>query len=347
MISLKGIEKVFNSGNNVIHALKDVSLEIEQGEIFGIIGRPGAGKSTLARCMNLLERPSAGSVIIDQCPMTALGNEGLRVARQKIGVLTKVPYLLSSRTVYENIALSLEFVGAEKSTIEQTVNSLIATLGLSDKAKAYPNALNNSQKQKVALARTLAQKPKVLICDEITQHIDLKSSHALFQLLRELNEEQKLTIVYITQDLDILKPICNRIAILHQGEIVEQGTLLNIFVNPNSMIAKEMVKSATRLEMPAVLRRRLRANRADNLNPVLRISFLGPSAQEPLIAQVIQQFALTLHIIQAHLETIHSQTLGIMVAEMAGKEDNIQKAIEFLETKGLHIEVLGYVPRST
>lgn len=344
MISLKGIEKVYNTGTNVTHALKNISLDIEAGEMFGIVGRSGSGKTTLARCMNLLERPTAGSVIIDNCPITALGAEGLRLARQKIGFLTKYPYLLSSRNVYENVALPLEFAGQRKSEIKQIVGSLLSSLNLSE--NAYPAELSLSQKQKVALARSLAQKPKVLICDDASLQLDLRSSTAFFQQLRDLNEDQKLTVLYITHDIDTVKPLCQRIAILHQGEIVEQGTLPSVFVNPSSNIAKEMVKAATRSEIPSSLRRRLRGESREGFNPVVRMSFLGPSAQEPLIAYIIQQFALTLHIIQAHLENIHSETLGIMIVEMTGHKENIQKSIDFLESKDLHVEVLGYVPRS-
>lgn len=346
MISLKGIEKVYNSGNSVTHALKDISLDIQPGEIFGIVGRAGSGKSTLARCMNLLERPSSGTISIDNCPIMSLGAEGLRVARQKMGVLTKQPFLLSSRTVAKNIALPLEFSNTPKADIQKNVDTVLSTLGLKNEAHFFPDDLTFSQKQKVSLARTLVLKPKVLLCDDTALHLDVKSSHSFYQMLRDLNEEQNTTIIYFTTELGALKPLCNRVAILHHGEIVEEGSMLNVFVNPTSDIAKELVKSTTRLEMPAVLRRRLRAQPNENLNPVLRLSLLGPAAQESLIAHVIQQFGLTLHIIQAHLESIHDQTLGIMIVEINGQREHILKAIEFLETKGLHIEVLGYVPRT-
>ncbi len=344
MISLKGIEKVYNSGTNVIHALKDVTFDVESGEMFGIIGRSGSGKSTLARCMNLLERPSSGSIIIDNCPITALGTEGLRLARQKIALLTKHPFLLSSKNVYDNVALPLEFAGQRKSEIRQIVQPLLNLLNLSE--SAFPADLSLGQKQKVALARAIAQQPKVLICDDATQQLDSRSAHSLFQNLRDLNEDQKLTVLYITHDMDTIKILCQRIAILHQGEIVEQGALPKVFVNPASEIAKEMVKTVTRLEIPSALRRRLRSEPREGFNPVLRMSFLGSSGQEPLIAYIIQQFSLNLHIMQAHLETIHNETLGIMIVEIMGHKDNIQNAIQFLEDKELHVEVLGYVPRS-
>ncbi len=348
MISIKGLDKVYHSGNQTIHALKDIYLDIEPGEIFGILGRQGAGKTTLARCLNLLERPSNGSITLGKCNLTSLREEDLRTARQKIGFFTKhTEQLLTSRTVYENIALPLEFKKSTKADIYATTSHLLQTMGLADKANLYPNHLNNGIKQKVTLARILAHQPSLLICDDPGNQLDLKTNLSLIQLLRELNEEHKLTIIYLTQDMENLKALCHRAAVLNQGEIVEQGTMVQLYANPTSNITKEFIKSTTRLELPVALRRRLKTTPAENLNPVLRISFLGPSAHEHLIAQVIQQFGLTLHIIQAHLENIHSQTMGIMIVEMNGMKENLNQAIQFLETKGLYIEVLGHVARTS
>lgn len=345
MISIKGIDKTYNTRGQITHALKNINLEIEPGEIFGIIGRNGSGKTTLARCFNLLERPNAGSITIGKCTVTALKEEELRFARQKIGYLSKQAELLNSRTVYDNVVLPLEFTNANKGDMQHIVTTILDSLDLTDKAHLYPSNLNAGQKQKVALARIMVHQPTVLICDDPGSQMDLKSSHAFTQLLRDLNEEIKLTIIYLTQELETLKTLCNRAAVLHQGELVEQGSLIKLFASPTANITKDLIKSNTRLELPLALRKRLRSNPGDSLNSVLRITFLGPSAQEPLIAHVIQQFGLTLHIIQAHLETIHAQTMGIMIVEMSGAQEGVQKTIEFLEGKGLFIEVLGYVPR--
>lgn len=347
MISLKGVEKVFNSGNHVVHALKDVSFEVGSGEIFGVMGRSQAGKTTLARCLNLLERPQSGTIIFDNCPITSLGGEGLRLIRQKIGFLTKQAHLLNSRNTFDNVALSLEFSNTSKSDIDHLVTSHLNLLGLSDKARTFPNMLTAIQKQKTALARALVQKPKVLICDDITQYLDGKSSHTLLQFLKFLNTEHKISIIYLSHDLELLKNLCHRMLVLHQGEVVEEDSVLNIFINPKSAITQELIKSITRRTLPNILRQQLRATYSENLNPILRLSFLGPSSKEPLIAHVIQQFGLTLNIIQAHLDSIQEETLGVMIIEIYGKEENIKKAIEYLEMKELYIEVLGYVPRAS
>jgi D-methionine transport system ATP-binding protein len=346
MITLNGLEKIYRTGDAVIHALKGITLNVEQGEIFGIIGRAGAGKSALIRCINLLEYPNSGAVIVDSCNLMTMSTEGLRQARRNIGMIFQHFNLLDSRSVFDNVALPLEITGASKGQIEATVRPLLNMTGLADKGDLYPHQLNGGQKQRVAIARALVHQPKVLLCDEATAGLDAKTAQSILQLLSEINERLNLTILLITHDMEVIKSICSRVAVLHQGEIVEQGTVLELFTNPKSEIGKELVKAATRLEMPTALRRRLRPQPTENCHPILRISFVGPSAQEPLLAYVIQQFGLSINITQAHLETVRNDTIGIMVVEVIGRGEEIEKAIQFLEHKGLHIEVLGYAPRT-
>ncbi len=347
MISLKDVERVYKTSNATVHALKGITLNVKQGEIFGIIGRSGAGKSTLIRCINLLERPTRGSVIVDHCNLTTINKEALRHARRNIGMIFQHFNLLNSRTVYQNVALPLELMGLSKKEISSTVHPLLELTGLTEKANEYPYHLSGGQKQRVAIARALVNKPKILLCDEATSSLDPKTTHSILQLLRDINEKLNLTIVLITHEMEVIKSICTEVAVLHQGEIVEQGSVLALFADPKSDIAKEFVKAATRLEMPIALRRRMRPQPTSTTHPVLRISFMGQSAQEPFIAYVIQHYELTVNIIQAHLETIRDEAIGIMIVEVMGSADNIQNAIAFLESKGLHIEVLGHAPRST
>lgn len=347
MITLNGIEKIYRTGNAVIHALKGITLNVEQGEIFGIIGRPGAGKSALIRCINLLESPSSGAVIVDSCNLTTLTTEALRQARRNIGMIFRHFNILDSRNVFGNIALPLELIGTPKDQIEAIVRPLLELTGLADKAEAYPDQLNSNQKQRIAIARALVHQPKVLLCDEATASLDAKSAHSILQLLKEVNEKLNLTILLITHEMEVIKSICNRVAVLHQGEIVEQSTVVELFANPKSEVGKEFVKTATRLEMPLTLRRRLRAQPSEDCTPVLRISFVGPSSQEPLLAYVIHQYRLGINITQAYIETVQDKTIGIMVVEITGESEEIEKATHFLEQKGLHVEVLGYATRST
>jgi len=337
---------VYKTGNTVVHTLKGITLNIGQGEIFGIIGRSGAGKSALIRCINLLESPSSGAVIVDSCNLTTLTNEGLRQARRNIGMVFQHFNLLTSRTVYENVALPLELAGCNKQQIEAAVRPILSLTDLSDKANLYPNQLNSPQKQKVAIARALVNQPKILLCEEATASLDPKAKQSILQLLSDINTQLNLTILLITHELEVIKSICTRVAVLHEGEIIEESTVLQLFANPQSKPAKEMIKAATRLDMPAALRHRLRANASENCNPILRISFAGSVAQQPLIAYVIQQFNLTVNITQAHLEKIRHDTIGIMIVEIMGDGEETHKAIQFLQHKGLHVEVLGYAPRT-
>jgi D-methionine transport system ATP-binding protein len=346
MISLQGVEKIYPAAHSVIHALKGVSLTVAAGEIFGIIGRAGAGKSTLIRCVNLLERPSEGTIVVDNYPLTSIQGKGLKTFRRTIGMIFHHFNLLQSRNVFHNIALPLELVGTSNPDMQRIIHPLLNLVGLTDKAKAYPHQLSDGQKQRVAIARALVHGPKILLCDEATAALDPKTTHSILQLLRDINERFNTTILLMTDKMDVIKTICNKVAVLHQGDIVEQGAVTHLFANPISALAKEFVKSATRLELPTALRRKLRAHRSEDSNSVLRISFVGSAAQEALIAQVIQQYHLTLNIMQAHVETLRDETMGIMIAEVTGDPNDIHHATELLKNKGLYIEVLGYAPRA-
>lgn len=346
MISLNGIEKIYRQGNALIHALKGITLNIEQGEIFGIIGRAGAGKSALIRSINLLEHPSSGSVVVDRCDLTTLTTDALRQARRHIGMVFQHCHLMNSRTVFENIALPLEMSGASHDTIEATVRPLLALTQLSTKSDAYPKELTSGQKQLVAIARALVTNPKVLLCEEATAALDSKTKQLILQILHEINQRHKTTIVIITHEMEVIKTLCDRVSVLHQGEIVEQSSVLEFFTHPRSDIGKDFVKASARHEMPNSLRNSLRAKPAPNYNPILRIAFKDPDTQESFIGYVVQQFNLSVNIIQAHLEEIRESTVGIMTVEIIGDENETKRAIQFLEVKDIYVEVLGYAQRS-
>lgn len=346
MITLDGIDVVYKSGNRIVHALKGVTLNIEQGEIFGILGRPGAGKSALIRCMNLLNHPTSGHVVVNECNLTSLSTEALRQARRNIGMIFQHFNLMDTRSVFDNVALPLELLGTPKAEIDRTVRSALELTYLNDKICAYPHQLSSGQKQQVAIARALVQDPKILLCEEATASLDGKTAHFILQLLNEINEQLNITLVMITHELEVIKSICHRVAILHQGEIVEQCTVPELFAHPKSLMGKEFIKTASRLDLPTAIRRSLRAAPSENHNPVFRLSFANSVTQEPLLAYVIQQFGLTINILLAHRETIHGSFIGILLIEMIGDKEAVQKALHFFEHKDIHIEVLGYVPRS-
>lgn len=343
MLSIEAVEKVFQTAKTHHHALKDIYLEVEPGEIFGILGRNHAGKTTLLRCVHFLESITSGSITLDNSPVSLHNEKAQILTRRTQGMVFADPLLLDSRTVYENVVLPLEVLGRKKHEYRPIIDSILQITGIQDKKDAYPKELTLGQQFRVSIARALVHQPKIILCDDITKSCDAKTTHGLLKLLRELNERHHFTIVLATQDMEVIKMICHRVAILHQGEIVEQGNVKSLFAHPKTEIAKEFVKSATRLEMPTALRRRLKSAETEHTSPVLRLTIDNTPSQEPLIAQAIQQFGLNMNILQAHLETLRDDHIGIMIIELRGKKQDIENATTFLEEKGLHIEVLGYV----
>jgi len=343
MLSLEAVEKIVHTHQGRHLALKNIHLEVEPGEIYGILGKKGAGKTTLLRCVHCLESIDTGSIMLDNSPLTHLPEKTQILARRAQGMVFAEPLLLSSRTVYQNVELALENMGDKKKDRQEKVVEALQMTGLQDKALCYPKELTLGQQYRVSFARALVNQPNIVLCDDITKNCDARTTHGLLKLFRELNERYHFTIVLATDAMEVIKMVCHRVAILHQGEMVEHGEVSGIFAHPKTDIAKEYVKSATRLEMPNALRRRLKSQETDHTYPVLRLIVDNNAGQEPFIAHAVQQFELTMNILQAHLEAIRDLHLGIMIAELRGKKNNIQSAIAYLEERGLHIEVLGYV----
>ncbi len=354
MITLKDIESLYLSPSKMVHAIKGINLSIEKGEIFGILGRKGAGKTTLLKCINLLERPSHGTVIVDSCNLSAMTNEDLRKARLKIGMVFQHVNLVESRTVFDNIALALEVAKVSKTEIQEIVNNVLNFSGLGEYANAYPESLSMALKQRVAIARALANKPHVLLCDEITTSLDPKSAHTILHLLKKLNQKWGLTIVLMTHDLEVIKSICDRVGILDQGLLVEQNTVSTFFKHPTSVLAKEWIKNAARLSLPSALRRQLRAQPSEHTHPIVRILFNNPVNPDPidhptpesLLSKLTQDYQVKINILQAHLESIAEDKLGYLIIEVTGLTNDIQKSLDFLIEQHLHIEVLGHVPHT-
>jgi len=345
MIVLQNIDKTYQTARNAhFYALKNVSLEVASGEIFGIVGRKSAGKSTLMRCINLLERPDRGNLLIDNRDLNTLTAKELTHIRRSMGMLTENCNLLQTRTIYDNVALPLEFINASKKEIRRIVPPLLNLMSLSDSTHLYPQQLNEIQKHRTALARALVHHPKILLCDNITASLDARTTHLMLKLLREIHQQFNLTLLFITSEMEAVQSLCHRMAVLHQGAVIEQGPVLNLMANPQSNFLKEWIKSATRLELPTALRKQLRSQPSEYSNPILRFAFLNATAQETLIAEVIQRYELNLNILQIYMEPIQENNLGIMVVEVAGVPTNIQHAMDSLNDKGLFSEVLGYVP---
>lgn len=343
MIKLKQLKKIYCSHKSNFTALQNINLNVKPGEIFGVVGKSGAGKSTLIRCVNLLERPTEGQVWIDGQELTALSDSQLKVARRQIGMIFQHFNLLSNRTVYENIALPLELAGKDKNAIQQAVLPLLELTELVDKKNNYPNQLSGGQKQRVAIARALASQPKVLLCDEATSALDPQTTKSILQLLKDINQKLGLTILLITHEIDVVKEICDRVALIHQSEIIEQDVVVKFFTHPTTLLAKEFIRSSLKQELPPLLQQQLKLKKTQlHDNPVLRIIFYGRAAAEPFIAYLMQELGIRLNILQANIEFLKSDSLGIMVVEVMNDGD-LQKGIDYLHTKNIHTEIIGYV----
>jgi len=329
LIELTHISKNFASGGRTVHAVQDVSLSIGKGEIFGIIGFSGAGKSTLVRCINLLERPTSGSVTVDGKEMTALSARELRQARKKIGMIFQHFNLMPSRTVFGNVAYPLRGSGLSGEQIADKVHRLLELVGIGDKAEAYPKQLSGGQKQRVAIARALANDPNVLLCDEATSALDPQTTKAILRLLKNLNEKLGITVVIITHEMAVVKEICDRVAVMEHGRVVEQGEVFNVFADPRQEITRSFIHTTSNLRKIEELIEE--DSPVVQLKPgelIVRLSYIQRNVSEPLISTVSRKFDITLNIIFSD------------IAIVSGERAQITQAIAYLIEKNVGVEVI-------
>ncbi|EGU43823.1 methionine ABC transporter ATP-binding protein MetN [Vibrio splendidus] len=343
MIKVNQVNKVFYQGTKEINALIDINLHIPQGQIFGVIGSSGAGKSTLIRCVNMLEAPTSGEVIVDGIDLTKLSKSELSEARRNIGMIFQHFNLLSSRTVFNNVALPLELAGKDKAVIEAKVGELLELVGLADKRDTYPANLSGGQKQRVAIARALASDPKVLLCDEATSALDPATTQSILELLREINRKLHITILLITHEMDVVKSICHEVAIIGGGELVEKGTVGDIFAHPKTELAHQFIRSTLDLTIPEDYQARLQETRVDGSYPLVRLEFTGATVDAPLMTQIARKFNIDVSILSSDLDYAGGVKFGMMVAELFGNEADDNAAIQFLRDNNVKVEVLGYV----
>lgn len=341
MIELIHLNKTYSGRLQVLH---DVNLLVPTGQIFGVIGPSGAGKSTLIRCVNMLEIPTSGKVRVAGKELTHLTAEELRAQRKQIGMIFQHFNLLSSRTVFKNISLPLEVSGFSKKQIAQIVPPLLELTGLVDKQSEYPSQLSGGQKQRVAIARSLASKPKVLLSDEGTSSLDPQTTHSILQLLKNINQQLGVTILLITHEMEVVKEVCHRLAILEQGKIIEQADVLEFFSNPKTAVAKQFIRSSLQHTLPEIIQQRLTKDKT-NSDILLRLSFVGCVAQEPLIANLVQNFKIDINILQANIEVIRDEIIGVMLIQVSKVEDKLEQTIQYLRSKGIFVEVVGYYAR--
>ncbi|WP_242393749.1 methionine ABC transporter ATP-binding protein [Anaeromyxobacter oryzisoli] len=343
MIELRDLTKTFQTEGGPVRVLKGISLTVQKSEVFGVIGRSGAGKSTLVRCINLLERPTSGQVIVAGQEITALRGRALRQARHSIGMIFQHFNLLSSRTALENVALALELAGRSRRAARAAAAPLLELVGLADKRGRYPAELSGGEKQRVGIARALASEPAVLLCDEATSALDPETTQSILALLRDINRKLGLTVVLITHEMQVIKEICDRVAVLEHGEIAEMGPVFDVFTAPTAEVTRRFVRDLVDRELPANLVARLNARPELGGNPVLRIVFRGPSAHSPVVAEVVRQFGILLNILQATVDYIQGAPYGNVIVEAIGGEQDVARAIDFIRGKDLKVEVLGHV----
>lgn len=344
MIELQHIDKIYHTSSGDLHALKGINLTINEGEIFGIIGLSGAGKSTLVRCINMLEKPTSGKVIVDGQEMTALGEEQLRKARQNIGMIFQHFNLLSSRTVFGNIAFPLEIQGLDKAAIQKKVEPLLDLVGLKDRADHYPSQLSGGQKQRVGIARALASDPKVLLCDEATSALDPQTTESILNLLRDINKRLHITIVMITHQMNVVKEICDRVAVIENGEIIEQGSMVDIFTNPQKATTREFVASIQHNDLPDFVRKLdIHKDYKAGDKALVSLSFIGDSAGEPIVSVLIKEYDTNVNILTANIENLQDTPFGTLLIEVEGDEAHLKKALDYLHERKVKDEVIGYV----
>lgn len=335
MIEFRHVSKVFENGEKKIEALKDVHLTVEKGDIFGVIGFSGAGKSTLIRTVNLLEYPTSGEVIVGGRNLAQLSEKELREAKKNIGMIFQHFNLLNSKTVYENIAMPLLLTKKLKWKIEDRVKEVLRFVGLEDKANSYPDQLSGGQKQRVGIARALATNPSILLCDEATSALDPQTTKSILELLKRVNEEYKITILIITHEMEVIKEICNRVAVMEDGRVIETGSVFDIFAHPRTTTTRNFVSSVIRNEVPASVYQLLKDKRSKSR--VVRIEFLGTSSGQSFISKAAKIFNVDVNVLFGNITELQGIPFGNLIVELTGNEIEMEKAIQFLETQNVEV----------
>lgn len=342
MIELKNISKTFYTTSGKVEAVKDTNILINDGEIFGFIGYSGAGKSTIVRCINLLERPTTGNIIFDDIDLTELSDSDLRKKRKEIGMIFQQFNLLKSLTVFENVAFNLKNESLSKAEIKKRVEELLDLVGIPEKADSYPSQLSGGQKQRVAIARALANNPKVLLCDEATSALDPQTTSQILQLIKELNQKLKITVIIITHEMAVIKSICDRVAVMENGNIVEVNSVYNLFSNPHTDISKGFVNSNSNKKNIINLIKKDRALFGiKEYNEVLDLDFLGANTKESIISSISKKYNIDCNIIFGDIDLIKNQMIGKLIVSLDGEKDSIENAKKYLLENGIKWEVIS------
>lgn len=338
MIEFKDISKQYELKGQTLHALNQINLQIPTGSIFGIIGYSGAGKSTLIRLINLLERPTSGRVIINGTDFTALDAKSLRQERTQIGMIFQHFNLMQTKTVAANIEMPMKLLGWSKAEREKRLEELLDFIDLKHKRNAFPDELSGGQKQRVGIARALANHPKILLCDEATSALDPQTTKSVLQLLKRINQEQGITIVMVTHEMDVIETVCDYVAVMEKGDVIETGSTLQIFSQPQHLTTKNFIQTVLQQHLPVNILNNLENH---NHNSIYCLKFLGSSAQETVIQAVIKQFDISLNILFANMTEINGTVIGQMFIQLLGDPAQITAAIQYLRDNGVQADQAG------
>jgi len=339
VISIEGLKKIFSLEKKDIVAVDNLNLNVADGDIYGVIGYSGAGKSTFVRLINRLEEPTTGTIKIGDQVITSLSKKDLRIARQDIGMIFQHFNLLWSRTVAENIEFPLEISGVEKSDRKKRVLELVELVGLTGKENAYPAQLSGGQKQRVGIARALANSPKVLLCDEATSALDPETTNQILRLLQDINEKLGLTIILITHEMHVIRKICNRVAVMEQGKVVEEGTVLDVFTRPKQQVTQKFVEQLTGSDEEEEDLTELKERYQEGA--LLRIQFLGESANQTVISQLVKSFDIHVNILQGKITQTQVGSYGTLIVQLIGNQQ--KEAMKYLEEQDvIELEVIQH-----
>ena len=331
MIELRHVSKTFESRGKKIEALSDVNLTIKKGDIFGVIGFSGAGKSTLIRTVNLLEYPTSGEIIVEGSNLAKLSPKKLRGAMQKIGMIFQHFNLLNSKTVFDNIAIPLILNKTKRKEIKSRVEEALRFVGLEDKEMNYPDQLSGGQKQRVGIARALVTNPSILLCDEATSALDPQTTKSILKLLKRINEEYKITILIITHEMEVIKEICNRVAVMENGRVIETGSVFDLFASPKTETTRNFVQSVVRDEVPEAVYKLLKED--DQSSRIFKLDFLGISAGQPIISKVAKGFEVDINVLFGNTTVIQDEFFGNLIVELTGNGQEIEKALRFIQSQ--------------
>ncbi|MFS0787685.1 methionine ABC transporter ATP-binding protein [Shouchella sp. 1P09AA] len=339
MISLEGISKTYTTKTSTVQAVDNVDLQIDKGNVFGIIGYSGAGKSTLVRLLNLLERPSTGKITLDGVELASLGKKALREERQKIGMIFQHFNLLWSRTVKENISFPLEVAKIPAEERKKRIEELIDLVGLRGREDNYPSQLSGGQKQRVGIARALANNPKVLLCDEATSALDPKTTDSILDLLTDINKKLNLTIVLITHEMHVIQKICHEVAVMSDGQIVEQGPVIDVFRRPKEEMTKEFVKQVAQVQSDEFIAEDVTLQRGEQ---VIELTFIGNPAEEQLVTDLIRSFPISVSILQGNISKLQQGSYGKLYLRVAGEQESLAEAVQFIRQQEVEVEVIKH-----